>query len=1265
MATIYPKLRKPFFDMALPEGLSDILPLSPAQTGMLFHILESETARSRYVAVVSQVLIGPLDAARLQRAFNATTNAHDAFRASFLWQKIKKPVQAIRTEVDVPWTNLDWSSIPKSVQDEKLAELTQAEQSRRFDLSKAPLMYVHLVKLADDKHQLVWTIQHLISDGWSTANAMDEVFKRYDGAETGGPSASFRDYLTWLKRNEKPESEVFWREHLKGLSRPTLVDLAKPTDNRVGEAQIRRMLSKSTSSKVSIFAKELEITEATLLSSIWALVLRQITRSDDVIFGLTSAGRPVDMPGIATAIGAFVNTLPLRMQIDRHQTLKSLLKDAARHHHTRKDHELTPLGKVQAQSECPADTPLFDTLFVHQGVPEAQKTYGTITLGDLDIVQTSNYALALLARPGAGLQLELCYDTAKIADHAAEGVLAAFVATLERSIQNPDVKIADLNQSPPALAATAYEDVVERFLHHAKTTPDAPAITDETGTFSYAELMAKAVGIASQLRIASDTIVPVALPRGAESIAAFLGIQMAGGAYVPLDLSYPESRTAQILKAIDPTVIVSTPQIFDTLPSTGSQLISPATSHASYAPIQGELSYVIFTSGSQGVPKGVEITRAGLAFSTGVREKVFQSPPKAFLLLSSLAFDSSVVGIYWTLAEGGHLVIAPERAEQDADGIGRRIKDYVVTHTLCLPGLYQALLHNVTPNDLSTLQTVLVAGEAMPHGLATLHRETVPNARLFNEYGPTEGTVWCSAQDVTQHDTSAPAPIGTPPTGLSLRLIDTDGAPVGAGMIGELQISGPTIARGYLNDPIQTKERFGTHNGTKVRYFNTGDLALKDHNGAFIFLGRDDDQVKIRGHRVELGDVLAAAQTAAPGKRMSVVAPHIGATRRLVLAIEGPVYGPGGTNLMTQLNRLLPSHLVPTDVRFLDQLPRLPNGKTDTSKLEEMVAVSPVLSKTDPELTTDLASQLKDIWISVLGRDDIGANDNFFDIGGDSLSSITVFARAQELGLKISPTDLFDHPTLAELEAHLTRTMTEDIDHQGAAEFRTANTSGTQPALLLLHANMGVFRNVVNGLGDDYPTALLFSHHFMGLEPPTDTTVEALAADAITKLRGLRQEGPYMICGYSAGACIAQEVALQLQSTGDEVKILTLIDPPYGLKPHDKDSGFGERLRQQAKAAYQSIAPILTKDKDAARRTKVDKSYSAALSDYRIRPYGGATQVILTPDNPAMESGAPLAQSLQDPQIDRIETDHEALLSDPANALAVATRIIARIKSIT
>ena len=588
----------------------------------------------------------------------------------------------------------------------------------------------------------------------------------------------------------------------------------------------------------------------------------------------------------------------------------------------------------------------------------------------------------------------------------------------------------------------------------AQKQPDQLAVIGVDKSYTYGEIDRRANQLARHLRqlgVGAGTIVGLCVERSADMILGILGILKAGGAYLPLDPTYPLKRLAFMLEDAGATVIVTHQDYTERLPAGNDtkpvcldtqwdQIAKHSTEPISNSADGDHLAYVIYTSGSTGKPKGVPITHKNLVHSTLARLNYYPVPVQRFLLLSSFAFDSSVVGIFWSLCQGGTLVLPEQRIEQDIVGLADLIQQQAISHTLCLPTLYNLLLRYANPNQLTSLQTVIVAGEVCPKDLVQAHHERLPKTQLYNEYGPTEGTVWSTVYEVPAQFHGIQVPIGKPIANTQAFILDPHLRPVPIGVKGELYIGGIGLAQGYLNRPDLTADRFIDHtfeNGVEVRLYRTGDLARFQPDGNIVFLGRADDQVKIRGYRIELAEIEASLQahsdireaavlahTRTNDQALDIIDPEnlqkkrpASQTKQLVayiVAQEGR-FPPDGEALRHFLREYVPEYMLPNRFIPLDKLPRTPNDKLDRQALPDPDEDWDVFADDVVLPRNPIEEKLAEIWQTVLGLDTIGIHDNFFEVGGDSILSIQIMAKVSQAGLKLAPNQIFQHQTIAEL----------------------------------------------------------------------------------------------------------------------------------------------------------------------------------------------------------------------------------------------------------
>ena len=863
---------------------------------MLFHTV-SEPHSGVYVGQIRCLFSGSLDLATFQAAWRAVLRRHAALRTAFLWDGLEQPLQVVRQQVDMGWEVLDWSETTQQEQTSKLEEKLVAQRRAGFELSDAPLMRMLLVRLDGTTHRFVWTCHHLLVDGWSAAVVLDEVLRLYEARIERRDcsltaAASYRDYIAWLGSLQLDEAASFWRKYLHGfVSRTSLRTPsaaahsgAKPL-HRVVQAQV----SSAATATLTQSARTLRITLNTLLHGAWSLLLQRYSDDNDVVFGTTVAGRPASLPGIERSVGLFINTLPVRVKVDGKRLLGDWLASLQENLLQVRQHEHSPLVRVQEWSDMAQGEALFDTLLVLENYPLIESPEDepcTLKLVSRESLDQSNYPLAVLVIPGEQLRLMLVYDPSVYSDETVTAILdhlqtllAAMPTYLHRSLYELPILSDEVNHNLlVAWNNTAMElprdiTVLDLISEHVVGTPEATALAFADRRLSYRELGIASDRLARYLiacGVQSGNRVAIYLERGLDLITGILAILKAGGVYLPLDPNYPSDRLEYMLRDSGTALVLTSSKLSPELSASGlrqvlldeDSFLPSDDSECRALPIVDveQPAYLIYTSGSTGNPKGVPVSHRNLLSSTLARHSYYQDRPRAFLLLSSVAFDSSVAGIFWTLTSGAELVVSEYRMEQDIGRLAMCIAKQGVTHTLCLPSLFALLLEHAEAQLLKSLRSVIVAGEVVPARLVQLQRVRLPQVALYNEYGPTEATVWCSVYDMAAHDPAVPVPIGRPVSNVRIFILDSEQRPVPPGVPGEIYVGGEGVARGYWNQPEVTAQKFLMLKlgDAEQRLYRTGDLARYLPDGNIEFLGRVDRQLKLRGYRIEPAEIESA-----------------------------------------------------------------------------------------------------------------------------------------------------------------------------------------------------------------------------------------------------------------------------------------------------------------------------------------------------------------------------------------------------------------------
>ncbi|WP_026231820.1 non-ribosomal peptide synthetase [Neolewinella persica] len=1133
---------------------------------------------------------GPLEADLLEQSLAQIVERHELLRSNYV--RPEEDIQLIiRPAGDFRMARIDLDSVPIKERRAKSEATALAEAQKPFDLATGPLFRATLIYLGEETSWLVISMHHIIGDRSSLMVLNEELFGIYTELAEGrsnerSPLAiQFPDYAHW--KNQRPvadKSLQYWTD-LLGEAPPSSalpfdqVRAAKPT---YAGATLTTTVSSETSVQVRELARDVGTTNnVVFLAAYQSLLLRYGAQKDLTVGSPVSTRDRTELEGM---VGFLNETVVLRTRFeDKDERFRDLVARTKTQMEQALEHKDVPfdvlVNHLQPRRE-PGANPLFQNMLVYNTEAAAPTLPKGLELGEemMDL-GVAKFDLTLFATDhGNHFTLALEYAKDLFDEATAQRMLAHLTVLLEHGTGQPDTPVTQLELMSPAERQKVLLDwndtatklprpasVTELILAAGQENPTAIAVADEEHQLSYQALIGRSAALAGELQRAGvlpGTPVGLFVGRTVDLIVGILGILRAGGAYVPLDPDYPAGRTAYIIEDAGIEVVVTTKNLRPKLVDSGLRTVDVPMAPATEAPLFPTLSgddpaYLIYTSGSTGKPKGVTISQANLVHSTTARFAYFEHQPKAFLLLSSFAFDSSVAGIFWTLCKGGKLVIPPKRIEQDMARLRGIIHHQGITHTLLLPSLYQLLLEEATPDELASLQTVMVAGEACSPVLVRTHFKHFPSVELVNEYGPTEGTVWCTAHKIQPGDANGAVPIGKPIPNVKNYVLDAHLQPVPLGVPGELYLAGEGLAKGYWQQPSLTQERFleadlgavaGAGKRLKARLYKTGDLVKLRPSGLLDFLGRADHQVKIRGFRVELEEVSRRLEQVPAVREAVTIVDQSGAVPRLA-AYYTVREQLSALSLRQSLLADLPEYMVPAILIALDELPRLPNGKINQSALPAPELTMPATSaETFVAPATDTEKSLAAVWEKVLKRGPVGLDDNYFAIGGDSIRSIRIISQARKEGLELEPHHIFTHQTVRELAAALDQKVVDE-------EARTVvplRRTGSEAPLFCIHAGGGhvfFYQPLSNALPQHRPVYAVQPHTLAGMDDlPED--IPAMAADYLREIRKVQPHGPYHLLGTCFSNCVVLETAHQLLAAGETVGSLFIIDSsPTQLAP--------------------------------------------------------------------------------------------------------------------
>lgn len=1145
---------------------------------------------------------GPLDVPVLKRAFSEILRRHEAWRTTFPVLD-GEPAQHVLPAFPVELPEVDLRALSPVEREEESARLAAADARLPFDLTAGPLFRAKLVLLGEFEQRLHVTFHHLIFDGFSGYRVfLPELVALYAAFQQGLPSPlpeipfQFGDYALWQRERMRdfalePHMQ-YWRKQLSG----PLPSLQLPWSSPAPAIQtfVGAMHSVSLPLALSESLHELcrreGVTLFMALLAAFKVLLYRYSGQEDILIGTNTAGRRYR--GTEKLLGYFLNTVPLRTDLSGDPIFRELLERVRCVTLDALSHEEVPLDRLVAELQPERDpnrNPLFQILFSLEPPLSPVSPEWDLTCIEVETGATKFDLCLVLDDRTDGLLCRLIYNTARLDAGVLSRMAGHWQTLLESIVTDAGQRISEL----PILTAAERQQILvewnetgsayrfapvhEWFRERVQEKPRAAAVRCGTQELAYGELdqsVGRLARVLQTMGVGPNVPVALCLGRSTEMVVAILAVLRAGGAYVPLDPANPRPRLESILEDCRPKVLLTQRNSVGIALSTKIPTVfidadladrrdEPGAVAGERGPGPEDLAYILYTSGSTGIPKGVQVIHRNLASSIHARRSYYKDSPQSFLLLSSYSFDSSVGGIFHTLTTGGTLVIPPAEFRWETGQLTRLILENQITHLLAVPSLYGEILDGDVADRLASLRTVIVAGEACPRQLVNLHYEILPLVSLFNEYGPTEATVWSTVFEC-EPGGECGVPIGRPIANTRVYLLDRHLQPVPVGIPGELYIGGQGIARGYLNRPALTEksfvlDRFSSNSESKL--YRTGDLARYLPKGDLEFLGRCDQQIKIRGLRVELDEIEMLLGQHPAVREVAVVAGTGRSGDSMLVAFLAPRSNQTASaiELRAFLRNRLPSYMVPSKFQFLDALPRTSNGKVNRQELAAMEILPPEPAGEILGPRNEVEERLLVIWKDVLKTSSDDVTQDFFELGGHSLLAAQLLVRIEkEFHAVLSLAFIFQSPTVAQMAESL-RVGRQTLRDRAIVPIQQ---KGSQPPLFWIRGGPR-FRLLAQKLGLERPFLGADLPYSDGIKLPMPYRLEDIAAYLINVIREVQPQGPYYLAGLCVNAVIAYEMAQQLVRLGEKVELLAMLDAhnhAYYRNPF-KDGRYSARIK--------------------------------------------------------------------------------------------------------
>jgi amino acid adenylation domain-containing protein len=1034
-------------------NIEDILALTPTQAGMLYHYIGGQEDGS-YFQQLSLRLSGEISMQSLRQAWEFVVDTNETLRTVFRWEKVEHPVQVVLKKIEVPILERDFSSYPAHEQEQLIREAREEDRHTPIDL-ESQTFRIMVCKLDDKQAEMIVSWHHIVYDGWSNGIVLKEFMAAYDAFDAGlqpdkPRKTKFKEFIKWHQSRDSSKQQAYWSGCLQDIEERTALPLDAGSRTGPGQAASHiRAFSDSETLAISKYCRHHELTPASLLYGAWAILLQKYNRSRDVLFGTTVSGRVPDITQVDEMVGLFINTIPLRVKSPEGETVRELIRAVDQTLKARERFENMPLVDIAQMSGIREGGDLFDSIVVLENYPldDRVRNGRNLRVDGYCMYEKTHYALTLGIKAFGAWELDLAYDTGSFSPDTIERMADHYMLIVRQMTERPEIEVSKLDivterernrivgEFNRPVGKHEVGLVHQAFEQQARRTPDHTAVICGESRYSYKEINEQANLLARRLRetsIAADCLVAILVERSASFIIAMLGVLKAGGAYIPIDPSYAAERIAYILRDSAAEFLVTKQALADEIGFAGT-VMRMDDEHADCGDradldninVPENLAYIIYTSGSTGEPKGVMTEHRNLLTYVHSFQNEFRlTASDVVLQQASCSFDHFVEEVYPALLGGGAIVIVNKMEVLDID----RLIQLIETHRISVVTVQPLLLNELNKRDgMASVHTFISGGDVFKFEHFS---RLAQKASVYNSYGPTEATV-CATYYRCGREKMISIPIGAPIADYNVYILDEGNRLMPVGIPGEICIAGNGIARGYLHNPGLTEQKFVDnpfHPGTTM--YRTGDIGVWLSDGNIRFIGRNDEQVKIRGYRIDPREIENALLSHAAVEEAIVLPVDDANGSKTLAAFIRTQEQVGAEQLREHAAGLIPRYMLPSHYYKIDAVPRTGNDKADKKAL--LLRAERLDGGGDrEEAESETEHKIASVWKQILKLDHVGLNDNFFDIGGNSILLMQMHARLQkDYGWGTAIADLFAKSTIFKLAQWIDTMEQSDTDVQ-------------------------------------------------------------------------------------------------------------------------------------------------------------------------------------------------------------------------------------------